>query len=65
MATAEKREILMKHRKEQLQKLVQAYYHARGWSTTGIPTVDTLKKLGLWDFLTEEARTIIGELADS
>jgi aldehyde:ferredoxin oxidoreductase len=65
MTTAEKREVLMKHRKEQLRKLVQAYYHARGWSTTGIPTVDTLKKLGLWNFLTEEARTIIGELADS
>jgi aldehyde:ferredoxin oxidoreductase len=56
MLTGEKREALMKHRKGQLRELVQAYYRERGWSASGIPTVDTLKKIGLWQFLSEEAK---------
>jgi len=63
MPTGEKRELLMKHRKEELRKLIQAYYRERGWSPSGIPTPATLKQIGLWDFLTEEARTRIGALA--
>jgi aldehyde:ferredoxin oxidoreductase len=38
MPTTEKREILMKHRKEELKKLIGVYYAQRGWNETGIPT---------------------------
>jgi aldehyde:ferredoxin oxidoreductase len=61
-STAEKREMLMNHRKEQLRKLVKVYYEERGWNENGIPTVVTLQGLGLWGFLTEEARVRIAEL---
>jgi len=63
LPTAEKRELLMKTRREQLRKLIQVYYETRGWSVTGIPTVATLKKLGLWDFLNQETQATITELA--
>jgi aldehyde:ferredoxin oxidoreductase len=59
METAAKRKILMKHRKDELRKLIAVYYEQRGWSATGIPRVDTLKQIGLWQFLSEEARTKI------
>jgi len=61
-STAEKREMLMKHRKEQLRKLVGVYYEQRGWNTNGVPTVTTLQGLGVWGFLTDEARERITEL---
>jgi hypothetical protein len=35
----------------------------RGRTPSGIPTPATLKQIGLWDFLTEEARAKIGTLA--
>jgi aldehyde:ferredoxin oxidoreductase len=57
MGTAEKREILMRHGKEELRKLIGVYYAQRGWSATGIPKVETLKQIGLWEFLNDEART--------
>jgi aldehyde:ferredoxin oxidoreductase len=60
MKTAEKREYLMQNRKEQLRRLIQAYYQERGWTESGIPTSDTLKTVGLWPFLNEEAKSIIG-----
>jgi aldehyde:ferredoxin oxidoreductase len=60
--TGEKRELLMSHRKEQLRELIQAYYRERGWTTDGIPTPAILKQIGLWDFLTEEARVKITAL---
>jgi aldehyde:ferredoxin oxidoreductase len=60
--TAQKREALMKHRKEELRKLIDHYYERRGWNGDGIPTVETLRKLGLWDFLTAETRNRISEL---
>jgi aldehyde:ferredoxin oxidoreductase len=63
MSSAQKREILMKHRKEQLNRLIQTYYHERGWNASGIPTPDTLKRVGLWNFLNEETREKIAELA--
>ncbi len=56
---SEKRTILMNFRKEQLRKLIQIYYQERGWSEGGIPKIDTLKKIGLWDFLNEETRSRI------
>lgn len=62
METSVKREILMKNRKEELRKLIAVYYAERGWSDTGIPKVDTIKQIGLWNFLTEEARTKIAAM---
>jgi aldehyde:ferredoxin oxidoreductase len=56
MKTAEKRGILMKHRKEELRKLIDIYYRERGWTATGVPTADTLKQIGLWNFLNEETK---------
>jgi aldehyde:ferredoxin oxidoreductase len=60
--TTEKREMLMNHRKGQLRKLIKVYYEERGWNANGIPTVATLQGLGLWGFLTDEARARIMEL---
>ncbi len=62
METAGKREFLMKHRKEELRKLIAVYYAQRGWTATGIPTVATIKQIGLWNFLNEETRTKIAAL---
>jgi len=62
MKTTEKREILMKHRKEELRKLIGVYYAQRGWSATGIPKVETLKQIGLWKFLNDEARTKVAAI---
>jgi len=59
---AEKREMLMKRRKEQLRELIQVYYRARGWDSSGVPTPETLKQIGLWGFLTAEARAKIIEM---
>jgi aldehyde:ferredoxin oxidoreductase len=63
MPTAEKREILMAQRKDELRKLVGVYYEERGWSGSGIPTVATLQRLRLWEFLSEETKERIAELA--
>ena len=62
MTPAEKREILMDRRKGQLRELVQAYYRVRGWNEEGIPTPETLKQIGLWEFLNGEARARILEM---
>jgi aldehyde:ferredoxin oxidoreductase len=62
MPTTEKRQILMGDRVTNLKKLVKVYYEERGWNESGIPTVATLQGLGLWDFLTDEARRRITEL---
>jgi aldehyde:ferredoxin oxidoreductase len=62
MTTADKREILMKHRKEELKKLIGVYYAQRGWNATGIPKVETLKQIGLWNFLSDEARTKVAAM---
>jgi aldehyde:ferredoxin oxidoreductase len=59
MKTAEKREAIMAHRKEELRKLIHIYYSQRGWTDKGIPKIDTLKQIGLWGYLSEEARTRI------
>ena len=62
MQAKEKRTILMNHRKDQLQKLIHAYYHERGWNENGVPKVETLKQVGLWDFLNKETQTKITEM---
>ena len=62
MPTAEKRKILMKHRKEELKKLIGVYYEQRSWNTAGIPKVETIKKIGLWNFLSDEARTKVAAM---
>jgi aldehyde:ferredoxin oxidoreductase len=63
MKTAEKRRLLMGQRKEQLTRLIQAYYRERGWTATGIPTSHTLRQVGLWSFLNEGAKATISALA--
>jgi len=45
--TAEKLDILRKFRKEQYEKLQDAVYHRRGWTKDGIPTVETVQRLGI------------------
>ena len=62
MTTSQKRELLMEHRKNQLRRLIGIYYGQRGWNSCGIPLPETLKQLGLWEFLDDEARSLISEL---
>jgi aldehyde:ferredoxin oxidoreductase len=62
MHTKDKRETLMNFRKEQLRKLIQTYYLERGWNARGVPKVETLKQIGLWDFLNFETQTKITEM---
>ncbi len=62
MPIPDKREILMKHRKEELRRLIGVYYEKRGWNESGIPAVDTLKRLGLWTFMNEETKARLREL---
>jgi aldehyde:ferredoxin oxidoreductase len=64
MFTSQKRELLINDRKKQLQRLISAYYLERGWTPRGIPTPETLKQLGLWEYLSEEARSIITSLTE-
>ena len=63
MSTVEKRVLLMTNRKEQLRELIRTYYRTRGWNADGIPSVSTLKELGLLEFLNEDARKKIAALA--
>ncbi|MBT0664675.1 hypothetical protein KI809_10230 [Geobacter pelophilus] len=62
MPTPEKRTILMEHRKNELRRLVDVYYDARGWSENGIPAVETLQYLGLWDYLGSETKERLQQL---
>jgi aldehyde:ferredoxin oxidoreductase len=62
MPAAEKLELLMNFRKGQLQELVQTYYRVRGWNEEGVPTPETLKRIGLWAFLSTEAQARIREM---
>ena len=64
MGTAEKRALLMKHRKDQLRELIREYYRERGWNEAGIPLPETLKRVGLWPYLSEEARTGIERMTE-
>lgn len=47
MSTDEKRLALRKYREEQYQKLMDAVYKRRGWDNNGIPTLETVKNLGI------------------
>jgi len=47
MSTAEKVKALRAFREEQYEKLCDAVYARRGWTSDGIPTVETLKRLGI------------------
>jgi aldehyde:ferredoxin oxidoreductase len=46
-STAEKIAILRKFREEQYEKLKDAVYQRRGWTSDGIPTLNTVKRLGI------------------
>ena len=43
----EKVRLLRNYREEQYQKLCDAVYLRRGWNSNGIPTMDTLQRLGI------------------
>ncbi len=45
--TAEKVALLRKFREDQYEKLTDAVYQRRGWTKDGVPTIETLKKLGI------------------
>jgi len=62
LPTAERRNILMDRRKKELRALIGKYYEMRGWNTEGIPTVATLERLGLWEYLGEATKKRIVEL---
>ena len=47
MTTAEKLQALRKFREEQYEKLCDAAYARRGWTKDGVPTIATLKRLGI------------------
>jgi aldehyde:ferredoxin oxidoreductase len=64
METAGKREALMAYRKQELRKLIEVYYTERGWNVNGVPYLDTLHELGLWEFLTIQAQGSIMALQE-
>ena len=45
--TAEKVKMLRKLREERYEQLKDAVYERRGWTKAGIPTLDTVKRLGI------------------
>lgn len=45
--TEEKVKILRNHREDQYQKLCDAVYLRRGWNSNGIPSLETLQRLGI------------------
>ncbi|HFD40457.1 MAG TPA: aldehyde:ferredoxin oxidoreductase, partial [Anaerolineae bacterium] len=47
MTTAEKRLALRRYREEQYEKLMDAVYKRRGWDQNGIPTLETVRALGI------------------
>ena len=64
MPVAERRAALMEFRKGELKRLIEVYYAERGWNPDGIPYMDTLKELGLWDFMTTQAQGTIMALQE-
>ncbi len=46
-STEEKVKILRKFREERYEQLKDAVYERRGWTKDGIPTLDTVKRLGI------------------
>ena len=47
LVTEEKMEILRKFREERYEKLVDAVYKRRGWTKNGVPTLETVQRLGI------------------
>ncbi|MBF0301694.1 MAG: aldehyde:ferredoxin oxidoreductase, partial [Desulfamplus sp.] len=47
MEVAEKVAVLRKHREARYEQLKDAVYKRRGWTPNGIPTVETVKRLGI------------------
>jgi len=47
MTTQEKMAVLRKYRENRYEQLVDAVYKRRGWTTNGIPTTETLRRLGM------------------
>jgi aldehyde:ferredoxin oxidoreductase len=47
MTTEEKRRALRQFREEQYEKLIDAVYKRRGWDENGIPTLETVRALGI------------------
>ena len=47
MSSAEKVAALRKYREERYENLVDAVYLRRGWNKNGIPTLDTVRRLGI------------------
>jgi len=47
MTTAEKVAVLRAHRMAQYEKLMDAVYERRGWTKNGVPTVETVRRLGI------------------
>jgi aldehyde:ferredoxin oxidoreductase len=45
--TSEKMTILRSHREAEYEKLREAVYDRRGWDSTGVPTKEKLKALGI------------------
>ncbi|MBN1857677.1 aldehyde:ferredoxin oxidoreductase [Candidatus Bipolaricaulota bacterium] len=46
-STAEKVKILRAFREDQYEQLIDAVYKRRGWTTDGVPTIETLSRLGI------------------
>ena len=64
MTVGERRGKLLELRKQELRKLIDVYYAERGWNGLGVPFIDTLQELGLWDFLTDQARGTVMALQE-
>jgi aldehyde:ferredoxin oxidoreductase len=47
MTTTQKRLALRRFREEQYQKLTDAVYERRGWNQNGIPTLETVRAMGI------------------
>ncbi|GAP18178.1 aldehyde ferredoxin oxidoreductase family protein [Levilinea saccharolytica] len=47
MSTAEKVAALRKYREDRYEMLVDAVYKRRGWDMNGVPTLETVKRLGI------------------
>jgi aldehyde:ferredoxin oxidoreductase len=47
MTTAERRLALRRFREEQYEKLMDAVYERRGWDANGVPTLETVRALGI------------------
>ena len=47
MSTELKMAAVRKYRCDRYEQLVDAVYKRRGWNADGVPTVETLKRLGI------------------